>query len=148
MRRGFTFGSDIPGGSVVLPRLVGWKGAGGALFAVPGCCVACSGRLVLRGGDDGAGGICCQGGAAVAAAGVLRRRLRVLGGRPLPARCWFSSCRVFQAARMRWLRTASSVVTKSIRGVRPVRRHQPRLMSLLAGSLAVANPRSAPVRRR
>jgi hypothetical protein len=32
-------------------------------------------------------------------------------------------------------------------GARPVRRHQPRLMSLLAGSLTVAKPRSAPVRR-
>jgi hypothetical protein len=32
-------------------------------------------------------------------------------------------------------------------GARPVRRHQPRLMSLLAGSLAVTKPRSAPVRR-
>ena len=32
-------------------------------------------------------------------------------------------------------------------GRQPVRRHQPRLMSLVAGSLAVAKPRSAPVRR-
>jgi hypothetical protein len=53
---------------------------------VPGCCGACAGRLALRDGDGGgdAGGDCCQGGAAaVAAVGVLRRRLRVLGGRPL-----------------------------------------------------------------
>ena len=35
----------------------------------------------------------------------------------------------------------------SMRGARPMRRHQPRLMSLVAGSLAVAKPRSAPVRR-
>jgi hypothetical protein len=32
-------------------------------------------------------------------------------------------------------------------GGRPMRRHHPRLMSLVAGSLAVAKPRSAPVRR-
>jgi len=48
---------------------------------------------------------------------------------------------------MRWLRTMSSTVVDSISGVRPIRRHQPRLMSLLAGSLVVAKPRSAPVRR-
>ena len=32
-------------------------------------------------------------------------------------------------------------------GARPMRRHQPRPVSLLAGSLMVAKPRSAPVRR-
>jgi hypothetical protein len=69
------------------------------------------------------------------------------GGRPRAARRWFSSCRVFQAGRMRWLRTTSSTVVDSVRGVRPMRRHQPRLMLLAAGSLAVAKPRSAPVRR-
>ena len=36
---------------------------------------------------------------------------------------------------------------ESISGARPVRRHQPRAVSLLAGSFAVAKPRSAPVRR-
>lgn len=40
-------------------------------------------------------------------AGVSRRRLRVFGGRPLAARRVFSSCRAFQACRMRWLRTTS-----------------------------------------
>ena len=34
-----------------------------------------------------------------------------------------------------------------ISGARPIRRHQPRVMSLVAGSLVVAKPRSAPVRR-
>jgi hypothetical protein len=48
---------------------------------------------------------------------------------------------------MRWLRTMSSVVVNTISGAGPMRRHQPRLMSLVAGSLAVAKPRSAPVRR-
>jgi hypothetical protein len=70
-----------------------------------------------------------------------------LGGRPRAARRWFSSCRVFQAARMRWLRAMSRVMVNSMRGARPVRRHQPRLMWLVAGSLVVAKPRSAPVRR-
>ena len=51
-----------------------------------------------------------QGGLAARAARVLRRRLRVFGGRPLAARREFSSCRVFQAARMRWLRTTNPLV--------------------------------------
>jgi len=71
-----------------------------------------------------------QGGPAARLARVLRRRLRVFGGSPAAARRWFSSCRVFQAARMRWLRTASRVVTNSMRGVRPMRRHQPRAVLL------------------
>src|SRR5215469_5206932 len=51
---------------------------------------------------------------------VLRRRRRVFGGRPWAARRAFSSCRVFQAARMRWLRTISRVVVNSISGARPM----------------------------
>ena len=69
------------------------------------------------------------------------------GGRPWAAQRAFSCCRAFQAARMRWLRVISRVVVNSISGAGPMRRHQPRLMSLVAGSLAVAKPRSAPVRR-
>jgi len=89
-----------------------------------------------------------HGGAAARLARVVRlRRRRVFGGRPREARRWLSSCRAFQAVMMRWLRTMSRVVVNSISGARPMRRHQPRLMSLLAGSLAVAKPRSAPVRR-
>jgi len=68
------------------------------------------------------------------------------GQAPGGAAC-VSSCRVFRAVRMRWLRTTSKAVTNSIRGASPVRRHQPRAMVLAAGSLAVAKPRSAPVRR-
>ena len=41
----------------------------------------------------------------------------------------------------------SSVVVNSMRGASPMRRHQPRAMSVAAGSLTVAKPRSAPVRR-
>jgi len=96
----------------------------------------------------------CAGGAGVygglvaaSVVRVVRRRRRVFGGRPWAARRWLSSCRAFQAARMRWLRAMSSTVVNSISGARPMRRHQPRRMSLLAGSLAVAKPRSAPVRR-
>jgi hypothetical protein len=46
----------------------------------------------------------CQGGAAAVAgaADVLRRRLRVLGGRSLAARRAFSAWRAFQAVMMRW----------------------------------------------
>jgi hypothetical protein len=122
-----------------------------APFCCSGVLEACPGRLVPRGGrggGGGAGGSWGQGGAAaVSAVRVWRRRLRVFGGRPLAARRVFSSCRAFQAARMRWLRTVSSVTVNSMRGARPVRRHQPRAVSLPAGSLAVAKLRSAPVRR-
>src|SRR5690349_21628513 len=99
-----------------------------------------------------AGGRCsvrraAYGGVAASMVRVLRRRRRVLGGRPWAARRAVSCCRVLQAARMRWLRAISRVVVNSMRGARPMRRHQPRAMVLVAGSLAVAKPRSAPVRR-
>ena len=42
---------------------------------------------------------------------------------------------------MRWLRTTSKVAVNSISGASPMSRHQPRLMSLAAGSLMVAKPR-------
>jgi hypothetical protein len=54
---------------------------------------------------------------------------------------------VSQAVRMRWLRMASRQASHRVSGVRPMRRHQPRLMSLLAWSLMVAKVRSEPVRR-
>jgi hypothetical protein len=54
---------------------------------------------------------------------------------------------VVQAVRIRWLRTVSRQASQGVSGVRPMRRVQPRAMLLLAGSLAVAKPRSAPVRR-
>src|ERR1039457_5255328 len=82
-------------------------------------------------------------GGAARLARVLRRRLRVFGGSPAAARRVFSSCRAFHAVRIRWLRTMSRQVTASMRGASPIRRHQPRRMSLLAGALAVAKPRSA-----
>jgi hypothetical protein len=55
--------------------------------------------------------------------------------------------RVFLAVRIRWLRAMSSVVTDSMGGVRPMRRNLPRAVLLVAGSLVVAKPRSALVRR-
>jgi len=78
---------------------------------------------------------------------VLRRRRRVLGGRPAAARRVSSAWRAFQAVRMRWLRTASRQVSQSVIGVRPVSRVQPWVMLLVAGSLTVEKVRSAPVRR-
>src|SRR5258708_13557790 len=48
---------------------------------------------------------------------------------------------------MRWLRRASRQASHSASGVRPMSRHQPRLMLLLAGSLMVAKVRPEPVRR-
>src|SRR5579859_1423745 len=150
----FTFGSDISGfwWPVVWCRDV--RAGGGAWSAGLSCVRACS-RLVLAavlaGGDvrgaRGCGPWRGQGGTAASPARVLRRFLRVFGGSPAAARRVLSCCRVFQAARMGWLRTMSRVVVNSISGVRPMRRHQPRVMSLVAGSLAVAKPRSAPVRR-
>src|SRR5580698_3765978 len=94
----------------------------------------------------GAGG---YGGAVVAArlVRVLRRRRRVLGGRPAAARRALSAWRVSQVVRMRWLRTASRQASQSVIGVRPMSWVQPRAMLLLAGSLTVEKVRSAPVRR-
>ena len=83
--------------------------------------VVAGGLVLARGGGRGAGG--GGRGAGFLAGGCSKR------------------------AGSRWLRAISRVVANSIRGVRPVRRHQWRLMSLVAGSLAVAKPRSAPVRR-
>jgi site-specific recombinase XerD len=84
------------------------------------------------------GGAGVYGGMAVAASvvRVLRRRRRVFGGRPLAARRWFSSCRAFQAARMRWLRTMSRVVMHRIRGTPQSRRRgpKPRLVPLINGA--------------
>ena len=80
--------------------------AGGPAFAAAGC--ARPGRGAPYGGA-----------AARVARVVLRRRRRVLGGSPAAARRWFSSCRVFQAVRMRWLRARSSVVVNSMRGPVP-----------------------------
>jgi hypothetical protein len=111
-------------------------------------CPACLGRVVpvsglpgagwLRGSSGRAGGEAGEGGAAASAScsgrepGGCAAGVVVLAGVP--------------AARIRWLRSASRHVVMSSSGVRPIRRHQPREMSLLAGSLMVAKPRSAPVR--
>jgi hypothetical protein len=73
--------------------------------------------------------------------------LRVRGGRPAAARRVLSSWRAFQAARMR-LRAASRQAIHRVIGARPMSRHQPRAMLLVAGSLMVALARSALVRRR
>src|SRR6266545_395989 len=85
--------------------------------------------------------------AAAWLASVLRRRWRVFGGRPAAARRVSWSWRVSNAVRMRWLRTASRQAANSAIGVSPMSRHQPRLMSLLAGSLTVEKVRSAAERR-
>jgi hypothetical protein len=138
----FTFGSDIG----FLGR--GWVGAGvfGLWRGLVSWLVVCGAgfRLLVAVAVAGAGLVVgagvSQGGPA---ARVLRRRLRVFGGSPLAAR-WVSSCRAFQARRMRRFRTMSRVAVNSVRGARPVRRHQPRVMSLLAGSLAARpKPRGA-----
>ena len=48
---------------------------------------------------------------------------------------------------MRWLRMVSRQASHRVSGVRPVRRHQPRVMLVVAGSLMVEKVRSALVRR-
>ena len=148
-RLGLTF---RPAGSLWSPCR-GLRARGGAWSAGLSCVRACFAWLwrlswlVVAGAGLVVVAVAGQGGPAASPARVLRRRLRVFGGSPAAARRWVSSCRAFQAARMRWLRTTSSTVVNSIRGAGPIRRHQPRVMSLVAGSLAVAKPRSAPVRR-
>ena len=58
-----------------------------------------------------------------------------------------SAWRMSRALRMRWLRTVSRQASHRVSGVRPVRRHQPRLVLVVAGSLMVAKVRSELVRR-
>jgi hypothetical protein len=153
----FTFGSDI------LAWLVGagwgcWSRAGRTgCRAFPGpvrawCACAGSpwgaGERVAAGRSCGAAVLSGQGGAAARLARVVRRRrFLVLGGSPAAARRALSAWRLVNASRMRWLRTTSAQASHRWSGVRPVRRHQPRLMLLLAVSLIVAKVRSAPVRR-
>ena len=48
---------------------------------------------------------------------------------------------------MRWLRMVSRQASHRAGGVRPIRRHQPRAMLVVAGSLMVEKVRSALVRR-
>ena len=74
-------------------------------------------------------------------------RFLVLGGCPAAVRRALPAWRASQAVRMRWLRTASRQASHRVSGARPIRRHQPRLMSLLAWSLMVEKVRSDPVRR-
>jgi hypothetical protein len=92
-------------------------------------------------------GVCYGGAVARLARVVLRLRRRVRGGSPMAARRALSCCRVFHAARMRWLRVASRQASQRARGVRPMRRHHPRVMLVVAGSLMVENVRSVLVRR-
>src|SRR5262249_32910377 len=81
---------------------------------------------------------------AARVARVLRRRRRVLGGRPAAARRASSAWRASQAVRMRWLRTASRQASQSISGARPIRRGQPRAVVVLAGAFGGGEGRSGP----
>src|ERR1035437_4410222 len=92
-------------------------------------------------------GLAGYGGPAARLARVVRRRLRVLGGRPAAARLSLSAGRGWWASRMRGLRTARRQASHSESGVTPMRRHQPRAMLVAAGSLMVAKVRSGLVRR-
>src|SRR5258708_7501476 len=131
--RGFRAGIDL--GMLVLAVCVhadaGWLDGGG-------CC---------RGWACGWLAAGCYGGTAASVVRVVRRRRLVLGGSPAAARRAVSAWRVFQASRMRWLRRASRQASHSASGGRPMSRHQPRLMLLLAGALMVAEVRPEPVRR-
>ena len=96
-----------------------------------------------RGAVSGPG----YGGAVRLARVVFRRRFLVLGGSPAAARRVLSAWRASQASRMRWLRMVSRQASYRCSGGRPVRRHQPRAMLVVAVSLMVENVRSEPVRR-
>ena len=141
----FTFGPGISrdrplwAGFAVAAWLVCCSGAGSAGLA----CLSWGCLVTVPGSPP------CQGGVPAVARSVrvLRRRRRVLGGRPAAARRALSAWRASQAVRIRWLRTTSRQASQSISGVRPISRVQPRAMLLLAGSLAVEKVRSAPVRR-
>src|SRR6266487_322687 len=109
--------------------------------------------VVVPGIDGGAlplvsrEGGCCYGGRAARAASVWRRRFLVLGGSPAAARRALSAWRSSRAVRIRWLRTVSRQPIHSVSGVTPMRRHQPRAMLVVAGSLMVEKVRPEPVRR-
>ena len=85
--------------------------------------------------------------AAAKSAIVVRRRRRVRGASPWARRRWSSAWRLAKEAKMRSLRTTKRHVSMSVIEVSPMRRHQPREMSLEAGSLTVALERSAAERR-
>src|SRR6266581_8773264 len=106
--------------------------------------------VVVREITDGAGvagePARCYGGMAGLARVLWRRRL-VFGGSPAAARRAVSAWRAAKVSRMRWLRTVSRQASHSVSGARPMRRHQPRAMVVVAGSLMVENVRSEPVRR-
>jgi len=54
---------------------------------------------------------------------LVRRRLRVRGGRPAATRRTWWAWRASYASRMRWLRVTMRQAIHSVSGVRPVRRH-------------------------
>jgi hypothetical protein len=152
----FTYGSDFWPRPALCGR--GWfvfgfgfglgvRDVDGRGWAVVGGLRACR-RLAgcgfgVAGGCSGGG----YGGAARLAGVTWRRRLRVLGGWPRAARLVLSACRFCQVVRMRWLRTVSRHAVRRVSGTRPIWRHQPRAMVVVAGSLMVAKARSALVRR-
>ena len=78
---------------------------------------------------------------------MFRRRRRCLGGSPAAARRACSAWRASKASRMRRLRTTRQQLTNKKMGASPITRHQPREMSLVAGSFMVELARSAAVRR-
>src|ERR1700678_1432121 len=86
-------------------------------------------------GAEGYGG--APGAAATRSPIVFRRRLRRLGGSPAAARRACALWRSAYASSTRRLRTTKQQVTNTNNGARPIRRQQPREMSLLAGSLMV-----------
>ena len=101
----FTFRSDILVSRGACGPVPGLRACAGAWFCRWSCVRACSRLLVaaVLAGGDGRGlllAVAGQGGPAARPARVLRRRLRVFGGRPTAARRWFSSCRAVQAVRV------------------------------------------------
>src|SRR5215471_603294 len=110
----FTFGrglSSHPGLTFfAAPGRPGLPGSGclAGWFLACGCCAGLMAVVVARAG--------CRryGGVDVSMARVLRRRWRVLGGRPLAVCRALSSCLACHAARIRWLRTMSRVTVNSV----------------------------------
>jgi hypothetical protein len=68
---------------------------------------------------------------------VLRLRRRLRGGLPIAARRAFWVARAVKASAILRLRAAVVAARNKVMAVRPLRRHQPRSMLLLAGSLRV-----------
>lgn len=78
---------------------------------------------------------------------MVRRRCLVRGASPTRLRRSSSARRASKASAIARLQMAKAAASKSVGPTRPISRHQPFPMSIVAGSFTRAFERSTPVRR-